>query len=108
MTRREADLDIQRVRGEPMGMTLGDMVSWYEDREREGESWGRTKKTDLARLKVGPLKDKRADMLTRGDFIAYIDAHRNAGAGPATAANDLICLRQVFKAASAVLHTPVP
>lgn len=110
MTRREADLDTQRARGEPMGkrMTLGDMVAWYEGREREGEPWGRTKKTDLARLKAGPLREKRADTLTRGDFISYIDSRRNNGAGPATAANDLIWLRQVFRAASAVLHTSVP
>ncbi|WP_426281701.1 integrase [Lysobacter soli] len=110
MTRREADLDTQRARGEPMGkrMTLGDMVAWYEGREREGEPWGRTKKADLARLKVGPLREKRADMLTRSDFIAYIDGRRDTGAGPATAANDLIWLRQVFRSASAVLHTPVP
>ncbi|QGW63985.1 hypothetical protein GOY17_03050 [Lysobacter soli] len=62
MTRREADLDTQRARGEPVGkrMTLGDMVVWYEGREREGEPWGRTKKADLARLKLGPLRDKRA------------------------------------------------
>ncbi|HEY0504270.1 MAG TPA: site-specific integrase [Lysobacter sp.] len=110
MTRREADLDTQRARGEPVGkrMTLGDMVAWYEGREREGEPWGRTKKADLARLKLGPLRDKRADMLARSDFIAYIDGRRKEGAGPATAANDLIWLRQVFRAASAVLHTPVP
>lgn len=110
MTRREADFDTQRARGEPVGkrMTLGDMVAWYEGREREGEPWGRTKRADLARLKVGPLKDKRADALTRSDFIKYIDDRRNAGAGPATAANDLVWLRQVFKSASAVLQTPVP
>jgi len=110
LTRREAALDAQRARGEPVGkrMTLGDMVSWYEGRERVGEPWGRTKKADLARLKVGPLKDKRADALTRADFISYIDGRRKEGAGPATAANDLIWLRQVFRAASAVLHTPVP
>lgn len=110
MTRREAALDAQRARGEPVGkrMTLGDMVAWYEGREREGEPWGRTKKADLARLKVGSLKDKRADTLSRGDFIAYIDGRRKAGAGPATAGNDLIWLRQVFRAASVVLHAPVP
>ncbi len=110
MVRREADLDIQRARGEPPGkrMTLGDMLAWYEGRERDGEPWGRSKKADLARLKAGPLKDQRADLLTRGDFIAYIDGRRREGAGPATASNDLIWFRQVFKAASAVLHAPVP
>lgn len=110
LTRREAALDAQRARGEPVGkrMTLGQMVGWYESRERDAEPWGRTKKADLARLKLGPLKDKRADTLTRGDFISYIDGRRDAGAGPATAANDLIWLRQVFRAASMVLHAPVP
>lgn len=109
-TRRKAALDVQRARGEPVGkrMTLGDMVAWYEGRERVEEPWGRTKKADLARLRVGPLKDKRADTLTRGDFVGYIDGRRNAGAGPATAGNDLIWLRQVFKATSVVLHAPVP
>jgi len=110
LTRREATLDAQRARGEPVGkrMTLGEMVAWYESREREAEPWGRTKKAELARLKVGPLKDKRSDAITRADFIAYIDGRRMEGAGPATAANDLIWLRQVFRAASAVLHAPVP
>lgn len=110
LTRREADLGQQRARGEPVGkrLTLEEIVAWYEGRERNAEPWGRSKKADLARIKVGPLKGRRADLLSRGDFISYIDGRRAAGAGPATASNDLIWLRQVFKSASAVLHTPVP
>jgi integrase len=110
MTRREAALQVQKARGEPVGtrMTLGDMVEWYEGRERPGEPWGRTKKADLARLKAGILKDRRADTLTRQDFIAYVEKRRKGGAGPATAGNDLIWLRGVFKAATAVLGVPTP
>ena len=110
LTRREAALQLQRARGEPLGkrMTVGEMVGWYEGRERPGEAWGRTKKADIARVKAGGLKDKRVDRLTRQDFIAYIEERRRSGAGPATAGNDLIWLRQVFRAASAVTGAPVP
>jgi len=110
ITRREADLQVQRARGEPLGkrMTWGELVGWYELRERQGQEWGRTKKADLARLKMASLKDRRADSLTRQDFINYIESRRAEGAGPATAANDLIWLRTVFKTATAVLGLPTP
>lgn len=35
-------------------MTWGELVGWYELRERQGQEWGRTKKADLARLKMWP------------------------------------------------------
>ena len=110
MKRREAALDAQRARGEPVGrrMTLGELVAWYEARERADQPWGRTKRADLARLRAGPLAARRVDALTRQDFIAYVEGRRQAGAGPATAANDVIWFRQVFKAGAAVLGIPVP
>ena len=109
-TRRQADLDAQRARGEPLGsrMTLEAMVTWYEGRERPDQPWGRTKRFDLACLKKTALKDRRVDRLTKQDFIAHVEARRAAGAGPATAANDLIWLRVVFRAVRAVLGVPVP
>lgn len=87
-------------------MTWGELIGWYELRERQGEEWGRSKKADLARLKMASLNDRRADSLTRQDFIHYIEGRRAEGAGPATAANDLIWLRMVFKTATAVLAPP--
>jgi integrase len=110
MTRREAELNAQRARGEAVGkrMTVEEMIAWYVQRERADQPWGRTKKADLARLKAGALADKRVDRLSRPDFIAYIERRRAEGAGPATAANDLIWLRQVFRSAQAVLGVPVP
>jgi integrase len=108
--RREAELEGQRARGEAVGkrMTIGEMVTWYEGRERPEEPWGRTKKADLLRLKLGALADKRADRMGASDFIDYIDSRRDAGAGPATAGNDVIWLRQVFKSVAAKLRVPVP
>lgn len=110
LSRREVALQGQKARGEPVGrrMTLGEMVGWYEDRERPDQPWGRSKRADLARLKTGALKDRRVEDLARPDFIAYVEARRAAGAGPATAGNDIIWLRSVFKAAAAVLGVPVP
>lgn len=110
LKRREAALEAQRARGTPIGkrMKLGDLVGWYETRERPAEPWGRTKKADLQRLRVGALKERFIDSLTRKDFVDYVDTRRKDGAGPATAGNDIIWLRGVFKAAAAALHIPVP
>jgi len=108
--RRKAELEGQRSRGEAVGkrMTIGEMVTWYESRERPEEPWGRTKKADLLRLKLGALADKRADRMAASDFIDYIDGRRDAGAGPATAGNDVIWLRQVFKSVAANCAGRVP
>ena len=110
LTRREAELNGQRARGEAVGrrMTVDQMIEWYQGRERPDKPWGRTKRADLARMKAGPLSGKRADQLTRADFIAYTEWRRAEGAGPATASNDLIWFRQVFRSADAVLGCPVP
>ncbi|KFN41446.1 integrase, partial [Arenimonas oryziterrae] len=110
MTRREAALDLQRARGEPVGkrMTVEAMIEWYEAREQKLEPWGRTKRSDLKRLREGGFAKRFVHSLTRQDFIAYIEWRRSEGAGPATAGNDLIWLRQVFKSAAAVIGAMVP
>lgn len=108
--RREAELDTQRARGEPLGsrMTVAQMVAWYQGLEDKAAPWGRTKRADVARLKAGALADKRVDRLTTPDFIDYTRTRRAEGAGPATAGNDLIWFRQVFRAAATELRAPVP
>lgn len=70
-------------------MTWGELVGWYELRERQGKEWGRTKKADLARLKMASLRDRRADSLTRQDFINYIETRRAKG-GPCYGGADLL------------------
>lgn len=108
--RRETELAAQRARGETLGsrMTLGQMVEWYEGREDKARPWGRTKRAELARLKVGALAGKRADKLEAPDFIGYIRHRRRDGAGPSTAGNDLVWLGQVFRAVRIELRLPVP
>ena len=110
MTAREAELAGQRARGEVTGsrMTVEQMIRWYREQERDDRQWGRSKRADLIRLQMGALAACRVDRLTSQDFISYINARRAAGAGPATAANDIIWLRQVFKAARLAMGVPVP
>jgi len=110
LRRREAELDGQRARGETFGsrMTVGQMITWYEGKEDAGDPWSRTKRADLKKLRLGEMADKRADRLTPADFIAYIRARREGGAGPSTAGNDLVWLGQVFKAVRIELRVPVP
>jgi len=110
MRKRESELDGQRARGETVGsrMTIAQMVTWYESKEDTDNPWGRTKRADLAKLRLGALAEKRADRLTSADFIDYIRERRAGGAGPATAGNDLIWLGQVFKAVRIELRVPVP
>lgn len=110
IARRESALQTQRARGEPIGrrMTVAELVTWYEGRERSDAPWGRTKRYDLARLKDSPLRDRRVDALTRQDFISHVEQRRKDGAGPATAGNDLVWLRGVFRTATAVLGVPSP
>ena len=76
LRRREGELDTQRARGEPIGkrMTVGEMATGSED--RASEPWGRTKTTDIRRIRASGLADKRVDQLTRQDFIAYVANRR--------------------------------
>lgn len=110
LTRREAELAGQRARGETVGtrMTVAQMITWYSGQMAADNPWGRSKTADLLRIGTGALADKRVDRLGHADFIAYTQGRRAAGAGPATAANDLIWLRQVFRAARVALRVPVP
>lgn len=87
LSRRELAMQGQKARGELVGrrMTLSALVAWYELRERPDQPWGQSKRADLARLKAGDLKDRKAEDLGRRDFIACIEARRAAGAGSATA-----------------------
>jgi integrase len=88
-----------RARGESPGgrETVAALVRWY--REDAVSGWGRTKAADLAALERSGLAGKVAARLTALDVIEHVRARRSAGAGPATAANDVIWLRAVLRAA---------
>lgn len=109
LRRRESELDMQRARGEPVGRapTLGELLDWYSKDIRELTPWGRSKEADLRRLRGYTLASIVSTRLTARDFITHVEARRRGGAGPATAANDLIWLRQVLRSARASLGLPI-
>ncbi|WP_363800580.1 site-specific integrase [Lysobacter firmicutimachus] len=109
MRRREAELDQQRARGEPVGKgaTLAELLKWYGKDIKELTPWGRTKEADLKRLAGYEIAKKNVLRLTTADYIAHVEARRRDGAGPATANNDLIWLRQVLRSARASLSLPI-
>lgn len=87
--------------------TVLQCIEWYMDPEREHEPWGRTKETDLNRLKGYEIAGRIASELKSPDYVAHIEGRRRTGAGPATAGNDLIWLRLVLGAARAGNGVPV-
>lgn len=109
MRRREAELDQQRARGEPQGKsaTLAELLEWYGNDIKELTPWGRTKEADLKRLAGYEIAKKNVLRLTTADYISHVEARRRDGAGPATANNDLIWLRQVLRSARASLSLPI-
>lgn len=109
MRRREAELDQQRARGEPVGKgaSLAELLKWYGKDIKELTPWGRTKEADLKRLAGYEIAKKNVLRLTTADYIGHVEARRRGGAGPATANNDLIWLRQVLRSARASLGLPI-
>lgn len=80
------------------GATVGELIQRYIDEFAQAGRYGRTKMFDLAKLLKEPISAIPADTLTSADYVAHI-RHRLESCGPATAGNDLIRLRTVFKTA---------
>lgn len=102
MRRRETELQGQRARGEPFRTTLTvvDLIDDYKKASEKVTDWGRTKSSDIKRLRECGLAEMRADKITANDIIRYINERRMVdGAGASTALNDVIWLRQVFLSA---------
>lgn len=78
-------------------MTVRACIEWYKHPDRQHEAWGRTKEADLNRLLGYEIADRIAAELKASDYIRHIEGRRRMGAGPATAGNDLIWLRQVLR-----------
>src|SRR5690606_34196095 len=81
------------------GSTVAELLAWYGESIKELTPWGRTKEADLRRLAGYEISKKNVLRLTAGDYIAHVETRRRGGAGPATANNDLLWLRGVFRTA---------
>jgi integrase len=109
LRRREAALDVQRARGEPLGRvdSVASLIDWYICAQKELTPWGRSKESDLKRLRGYPISAKAATRLTVSDYVHHAEDRKRSGTGPATIGNDFVWLRQVFRSARASLDIPI-
>lgn len=111
LKRREAELQQQRATGllhQPKH-TVGDLLDAYVAQSQGITEWGRSKKSDIKRLREAGLADKDARFLTAADLIEYCKRRRiDDGAGPATVLNDIVWLRQAFLTAATLFDMRQP
>lgn len=111
MKRREAVLEEQRALGvlNQDKVTVGDLLEAYVQQSEGITEWGRSKKSDIARLRTSGLANKDARLLSAADLIEYAKGRRvNDGAGPATVLNDIIWLRQAFLSGASMFDIKQP
>lgn len=111
LKRREAELEAARSSGQlaVAPVTVGEILKTYVEQSTGITEWGRSKKSDIARLQRARLAQKDARLLTAVDLIEHAKGRRlNDGAGPSTVLNDMVWLRQAFLMAATLLHIQQP
>jgi integrase len=87
--------------------TLAELIRWYIDTFETISKWQRSKQAHLELLERHALGKCNALTLTSAALIDHVRSRRANGAGPATAANDLIWTGVVLRAARSVRELPV-
>lgn len=101
----ENPAELLRVRHPPT--PLKDLIRWYIDAFGSISKWQRTKQAQLKFLESHPIGKVDAFGLTSARLIDHVRTRRAGGAGPATAANDLVWIGVVLRAAKGVRELPV-
>lgn len=79
--------------------TLRELIEWYQSYVALLSKVGRTKASDLNRLKGYAIAGRVVSGLRSRDYVRHIEERRKGGTGPATALNDIVWIRQVIRAA---------
>lgn len=111
LTRREAELQKARATGEPetRKVTIGEILEAYVQQAEGVTAWGRSKTSDIKRLKKTGLAQKDARYITDADLLEYAKQRRTEdGAGAATVLNDIVWLRQAFISARTLFRLEQP
>ncbi|MGH1371173.1 MAG: tyrosine-type recombinase/integrase [Cellvibrionaceae bacterium] len=99
--RRESELErpgvLERLRH--VGVSLSQVLEWYRDDFDGRSKFGRSKLSTINFL-IGHPSFERLDALnlTSGQLVEHVRERRAEGAGPSTVNNDLIWLRNAFRA----------
>ncbi len=99
--------EMERARAEKKGLSIRDLIDRYMDEYKDIKEWQRSKQSDLKRLMTDRIADVDAIDCTTTDLVDHIRERRAAGAGPATAINDLIWLRVIYKLARPAWGIPL-
>ncbi|WP_271273794.1 tyrosine-type recombinase/integrase [Aliamphritea hakodatensis] len=108
--RREAELKMPGVLEKMLhvGVSIGQVVRWYRDDFHGLSKFGRSKLSSINYLINHPeLSEIDALTVTAADLVAYIHSRRAEGAGPSTVNNDLIWLRNAFRAVKIGRNIPL-
>jgi len=108
--RRESELRLpgalEHVRHK--GVTVGQVLEWYRDDFERKSKFGRSKLSHINFLINHPeFSELDAIELTSGQLVAHINERRRQGTGAATVNNDLIWLRNAFRAVSIGRNIPL-
>lgn len=103
--RIERELAERRAAGNSRAdtLTLAALIDWYTEHAETFAKFGRSKTSDLNRLKGYAIASRIASGLRTQDYVRHIEERRRNGAGAATAGNDLVWMRGVIKAARGAL-----
>lgn len=101
---REVELEDPTAlfRAQEGDLSLAQLIRWYIDNFQTVSKWQRTKQAQLKFLEKHSIGKADALKLTSTVLIDHVRARRGAGAGPATAGNDLIWIGVVLRAAKSV------
>lgn len=107
--RREAELSkpgaLEGMQG--LRITLAQAIQRYQKEFGGRDAWGRSKTSDLARLVKTVIATKSLGSIRPGDLVEHVQVRRREGAGAATAGNDLVWIRVLYKTARAAWHLPL-
>jgi integrase len=82
--------------------TLASLIRWYIESFGQVSRWQRSKQAHLEFLERHAIGKRNALSLTASQLVKHVQSRRSDGAGPATAANDLIWIGVVLRAAKSV------
>jgi len=88
-------------------VTIGDLIERYVHEYGELARFGRTKRGHLQYLRRTDLANRQALTVTAAELVEHVRHRRLVGAGPSTAANDLIWLRVIYRTARAAWNVPL-
>jgi integrase len=95
------------IRAHERPPSLGELIDWYIETFARISRWQRSKQAHLEFLRGHSIAARNTFTLTASILIDHVRARRAAGAGPATAANDLVWIGVVLRAAKSLKELPL-